>query len=94
MLKGAIILAFLAWLNLVIAGQPWGIVYGLGLWGAKLVEGIGFPVGDNLYWQSGYHFESLRRSFLLDSVSITNIGLLLGALYITLAKSKSTLSAR
>ncbi len=93
MLKGAVVLAFLAWLNLVIAGQPWGIVYGLGLWGAKLVEGIGFSVADNLYWQSGYHFESLRRSLLLDSVSITNIGLLLGALYIALTKSKSTLSA-
>ena len=29
-------LAGLAVLNLLVAGQPWGVVYGLGLWGAKL----------------------------------------------------------
>jgi hypothetical protein len=32
---GALALALLATLNLFIAGQPWGIVYGFGLWGAK-----------------------------------------------------------
>jgi uncharacterized membrane protein YedE/YeeE len=30
----AIVMAALAIANLVVAGQPWGIVYGLGLWGA------------------------------------------------------------
>ena len=35
----AVLLAVFAVLNLVIAGQPWGIVYGLGLWGAGGGEG-------------------------------------------------------
>lgn len=33
---GAVLLAIFATLNLVIAGQPWGVVYGFGLWAAKL----------------------------------------------------------
>jgi hypothetical protein len=35
-LLGAVALAVLAVLNLLIAGQPWGVVYGFGLWAAKV----------------------------------------------------------
>ena len=34
----AALIAALALANLVVAGQPWGIVYGLGLWGAKIAQ--------------------------------------------------------
>jgi uncharacterized membrane protein YedE/YeeE len=39
--RGALALALLAALNLVIAGQPWGVVYGFGLWAAKLAQAAG-----------------------------------------------------
>ena len=35
------LIAALALANLVVAGQPWGIVYGLGLWGAKIAQAGG-----------------------------------------------------
>src|SRR5688572_27331670 len=37
----AVLLAVFGVLNLIIAGQPWGIVYGLGLWGAKIATWFG-----------------------------------------------------
>jgi uncharacterized membrane protein YedE/YeeE len=37
----AVLLALLALANLAVAGQPWGVVYGLGLWGAKVATGLG-----------------------------------------------------
>ena len=38
-LRHFIALAALATINLVLAGQPWGVVYGFGLWGAKAATG-------------------------------------------------------
>jgi hypothetical protein len=35
--------------NLAIAGQPWGIVYGLGLWGAKLAQAGGMDVASTAF---------------------------------------------
>ncbi|MEF9943235.1 MAG: YeeE/YedE thiosulfate transporter family protein, partial [Burkholderiaceae bacterium] len=47
---GAVLLAVFAVLNLVIAGQPWGIVYGFGLWGAKLATWVGVDLSANAFW--------------------------------------------
>ena len=41
MLAAALLLAALRVANLVVAGQPWGVVYGLGLWGAKAAPALG-----------------------------------------------------
>jgi hypothetical protein len=57
---GAVLLAVFAIANLIVAGQPWGIVYGLGLWGAKLVSsGRGRPVRQRVLGPRG---TSRRRS--------------------------------
>jgi len=75
----AILLAGLAVLNLVIAGQSWGVVYGLGLWGAKLVSATGVELANNVFWGAPAHAERLQQSILTDVTSLTNIGLILGA---------------
>ena len=46
----AVLLAVFGVLNLIIAGQPWGIVYGLGLWGAKIATWLGVDLASNAYW--------------------------------------------
>jgi uncharacterized membrane protein YedE/YeeE len=46
----AVVMAALAVLNLIVAGQPWGIVYGLGLWGAKVATWFGADLTANAYW--------------------------------------------
>ena len=82
-LWGAVVLALCAALNLFIAGQPWGVVYGFGLWGAKLVTALGlFDPTQNAFWSDPGHAERLHQTLLLDITSITNIGILAGALWV------------
>lgn len=77
---GAIALAILYTLHLVVAGQPWGVVYGLGLWGAKAASAVGWsPVGD-AFWGVAPHADRLAAPILADVTSVTNIGLVYGAL--------------
>ncbi len=84
---GAVALALLAGLNLVIAGQPWGVVYGFGLWVAKLAQAGGlFDPAANAFWSQAGNAQRLTQSVLLDVTSITNIGILGGALWVS-AKS-------
>jgi uncharacterized membrane protein YedE/YeeE len=77
---GAGLLALFAVLNLVIAGQPWGIVYGLGLWGAKFATALGMDLASNAYWGREAQQAHIHASVLTDVTSITNFGLLAGAI--------------
>jgi uncharacterized membrane protein YedE/YeeE len=76
----AMLLAGLAVLNLVIAGQPWGVVYGLGLWGAKVAQAGGMDVVATTFWSAPANVERLEASLLTDVTSLTNIGIIAGAL--------------
>ena len=77
---GAVLLAVFAVLNLVIAGQPWGIVYGLGLWGAKIASALGMDLASNAFWGRAAQQAHIHASVLTDVTSITNFGLLAGAM--------------
>lgn len=80
---GAVLLALLAVLNFVIAGQPWGVVYGFGLWAAKIATaGNLFDPTANAFWSQPVNATALQQSVFLDLTSITNIGILAGALWI------------
>ncbi|NLJ91450.1 MAG: YeeE/YedE family protein [Aeromonadales bacterium] len=83
LIMGAVLIALLAALNLVIAGQPWGVVYGFGLWAAKLAQaGQLFDPSTNPFWSQPVNASALQQSVFLDLTSITNIGILAGALWI------------
>ncbi|MBB5273583.1 YeeE/YedE family protein [Quisquiliibacterium transsilvanicum] len=75
----AVIMAVLAIANLVVAGQPWGIVYGLGLWGAKIVTWAGFDLSANAFWGRDAQQAQIAASLLDDVTSVTNLGLLAGS---------------
>ena len=95
LLIGALLLAALAALNLVIAGQPWGIVYGFGLWAAKLATAAGaFDPAANPFWSEAVNAATLRQSVFLDVTSITNLGILAGALWIAAGKPAGSGSAK
>ena len=80
---GALVLALFAALNLFIAGQPWGVVYGFGLWAAKAATALGlFDPTHNAFWSDPGHAQRLQQTLLLDVTSITNIGILAGALWV------------
>ncbi|MGY6633684.1 MAG: YeeE/YedE family protein [Alkalilacustris sp.] len=73
------LIAVLAILNLMVAGQPWGIVYGLGLWGAKVAQAGGADLAATAFWAAPGNAERLGASVLTDVTSLTNIGLIFGA---------------
>lgn len=90
---GAVFLALFATLNLILAGQPWGVVYGFGLWAGKLVTAAGvFDPTTNAFWSQASNAKHLGESVLLDVTSITNIGILAGALWVSMKKSPSEAS--
>ena len=91
---GGVLLAVFATLNLVLAGQPWGVVYGFGLWAGKVVTAAGmFDPTSNAFWSQANNAKLLGESVLLDVTSITNIGILAGALWVSMKKNASTASS-
>lgn len=87
MLIAGVGLALLAVLNLVLAGQPWGVVYGFGLWGAKVAASAGvFDPTANAFWSQPGNFSALSQTVFLDVTTITNLGILAGALWISARK--------
>lgn len=75
----AFVLAILALGHLVVAGQPWGVVYGLGLWAAKAVSFFGVSFEGSEFWSMKGQVERINQSLLTDVTSLTNVGLILGA---------------
>lgn len=88
----AVVLAALALLNLVIAGQPWGVVYGLGLWAAKGYAALGGDFSGSAFWMASGSMDRLQSSVLTDYTSLTNIGIIVGA-FIVAAWRSGALSA-
>ncbi|SNX70624.1 hypothetical protein SAMN05878503_106138 [Cereibacter ovatus] len=78
------VIAGLALLNLVVAGQPWGVVYGLGLWAAKGAAALGADLSANAFWAAPANAERLAASLLTDVTSLTNFGIIAGALLVSL----------
>lgn len=87
MILAALAIALLAIGNLVVAGQPWGVVYGLGLWGAKLAVGFGADLSGSAFWAAPGNAARLGESILTDVTSLTNIGLIAGAFLVTAWRS-------
>ncbi len=64
---------------LLLSGQPWGISYAFGLWGAKIANWIGIAVVETEYWAGEATYQSLSSSVIFDTTSLANFGLILGA---------------
>jgi uncharacterized membrane protein YedE/YeeE len=75
----ALIVSFLALANLVVAGQPWGVVYGLGLWVAKSAHYSAIDLSGSVFWAAPASLERINASVLTDYTSLTNIGIVMGA---------------
>jgi len=74
-----LVLALLNVATLLVAGHPWSITYGFGLWGAKIADAIGVPIAGWEFWTWPTQAQALQSSVLADSVSVMNFGLILGA---------------
>jgi hypothetical protein len=76
---GAIALAVLNWLTLLLAGRPWGVTWGFTLWAAKVAQVFGWNPATSEFWSQGAAAEALSSSVFADITSVMNFGVVLGA---------------
>lgn len=72
-------LAILNIVTLLLAGHPWSVTFGFGLWGAKIAQGIGMPVETWAFWNWPGPQKALNSSVLDDVTSVMDFGIILGA---------------
>lgn len=79
LLAGAIGLAVLNGMTLLLAGHPWSITWAFSLWGGKVLQATGYDLSQTPFWRGAFQQQALASSILADTTSIMNIGLVLGA---------------
>jgi len=67
-------------LVLLLSGHTWSVTFAFALWGAKIAQGLGVEMSQFEFWTWDYPALALVDSVLVDVTSITNLGLLLGAM--------------
>ncbi|MGH6761078.1 MAG: YeeE/YedE family protein [Phyllobacterium sp.] len=65
--------------TLLIAGHPWSVTFGFGLWGAKIGQAAGLPIETWAFWNWPGPAKALNSSVLADVTSVMNFGIILGA---------------
>jgi len=78
LLISLVILALGNWLILIITGHAWSVVWGFTLWAAEIAQLLGWDPGTSAFWSARARF--LASGIFVDDTSITNIGIILGAL--------------
>lgn len=76
---GAVMLAVLGLAVLVVSGGPWGITSAFSLWGSKLAGLAGADPASWAFW-SGHRAGVLAGPVLADTTTLTDLGIILGAL--------------
>ena len=74
-----LVLALLNIATLLLAGHPWSVTFGFGLWGAKAAQVVGIPVETWEFWNWPGPQQALQSSVLADVTSVMNFGIILGA---------------
>lgn len=77
---GALALAGLNLGVLLVSGSPWGVTTAFALWGSKAAETLGIAEPSTWAFWSGADAETLTGSVLAESTSLTNFGIIIGAL--------------
>lgn len=80
LLFGAVLLAVLAFFVLLVAGHPWSITWAFALWGAKSALAFGWQSDESAFWNGDFQRTALESSIFDDVTSVTDIGIMLGAL--------------
>lgn len=80
LLTGAIALAVLNWLTLLLSGRPWRVTWGFTLWSAQLATIFGWNPESSPFWSNGPGQQALEKGVFADVSSVMNIGIVLGSL--------------
>ncbi|HEX9073559.1 MAG TPA: YeeE/YedE family protein [Pseudolabrys sp.] len=69
----------------VAGGHPWSVTFGYTVWGAKAATALGFDLSHSAFWQWPGPKHALAESVLSDTSSLTDFGMLFGAMAATAA---------
>ena len=68
-------------IGVFLAGHhPWSVTFGFTVWGAKLAALAGFDFSHAEFWQWAGPKRALAESILSDTSSLTDLGMILGAM--------------
>ena len=80
LIVGAIVIGLLS-IGVFLAGHhPWSVTFGFTVWGAKLAALAGFDFSHAEFWQWPGPKRALAESILSDTSSLTDLGMIFGAM--------------
>jgi uncharacterized protein len=79
-LAGGIVIGLLCIAVFVAGGHPWSVTFGFTVWGAKIAQALGADFSHAAFWQWDGPKHALESSVLADTSSLTDFGMLLGAM--------------
>ncbi|MFN3658747.1 MAG: YeeE/YedE family protein [Pseudolabrys sp.] len=77
---GGIAIGLLCIFVFAVGGHPWSVTFGYTVWGAKIASSLGFDLTQSAFWQWPGPKQALANSVLSDTSSLTDFGMLLGAM--------------
>jgi len=77
----------------VSGGHPWSVTFGYTVWGAKAATALGFDLSHAAFWQWPGPKRALSESVLSDTSSLTDFGMLFGAMAAAAASKPFAASA-
>jgi uncharacterized membrane protein YedE/YeeE len=77
---GGIAIGLLCVAVFVAGGHPWSVTFGYTVWGAKAATALGFDLSHAAFWQWPGPRRALTDSVLSDTSSLTDFGMLFGAM--------------
>jgi uncharacterized membrane protein YedE/YeeE len=79
-LIGGLAIGLLCVFVFVAGGHPWSVTFGYTVWGAKAASTLGFDLTHSEFWQWAGPKHALSESVLSDTSSLTDFGMLFGAM--------------
>ena len=77
---GGVIIGLLCVAVFAAGGHPWSVTFAFTVWGAKAATALGFDLSHAAFWQWPGPKRALTESVLSDTSSLTNLGMLFGAM--------------
>ncbi|MGB6348480.1 MAG: YeeE/YedE family protein [Pseudolabrys sp.] len=77
---GGIAIGLLCVAVFAAGGHPWSVTFGYTVWGAKAATALGFDLSHAAFWQWPGPKRALSDSVLSDTSSLTDFGMLFGAM--------------
>jgi uncharacterized membrane protein YedE/YeeE len=77
---GGVVIGLLCIGVFVAGGHPWSVTFGFTVWGGKIAAALGFDLSGATFWQWPGPKRALAESVLTDTSSLTDFGMILGAM--------------